>query len=60
MTQWYWRVTNIENFNLENQVEIGSFNVVNVKHTHFVKVKMCIHHTIYLDAITNPALLLLV
>ena len=32
MTQWYWRVTNIENFNLGNQVEIGSFTVIDAKH----------------------------
>ena len=32
MTQWYWRVTNIENFNLGNQVEIGSFTVIDAKY----------------------------
>ena len=32
MTQWYWRVTNTENFNLGNQVEIGSFTIIDAKY----------------------------
>ncbi len=28
MTQWYWRVIGIENFNLGERVEIGSFTII--------------------------------
>jgi len=31
MTQWYWRVLHVENFNLGNKVEIGSFSVFDAK-----------------------------
>ncbi len=31
MTQWYWRVIGIENFNLGERVEIGSFTIIDAK-----------------------------
>jgi len=31
MTQWYWRVIDIENFKLGERVEIGSFTIIDAK-----------------------------
>jgi acetyltransferase-like isoleucine patch superfamily enzyme len=33
MTQWFWRVTNIENFKLGKHVEIGSFTIIDAKNS---------------------------
>ena len=31
MTQWYWRVIGIENFQLGERIEIGSFTIIDAK-----------------------------
>jgi len=37
LTQWYWRVLHPENFELENNVQIGSFTVIDA--TEGVKIE---------------------
>ena len=40
MTQWFWRVTNREKFSLGNNVEIGSFTIIDAKNSVSIEDKV--------------------
>ena len=46
MTQWYWRVIGIENFQLGERIEIGSFTIIDAKEGVIIEDDVKIAHFI--------------